>query len=144
MGGQRVDCGSRDLHLLMLFLCSCNIIWQKINYLSGLLITTSSLKAVFSGWYRKGIYTEQKHKRDSTTQGRFSLLRWGRAVTGWRPLQEGAKHGPGCQLAKRQGPQSYSLKEMNSTDNLDERGSTFFPRVSRQESSLADALTSAL
>ena len=104
MGGQRVDCGSRDLHLLMLFLCSCNITWQKRNYLSGLLITTSSLKAVFSGWYRKGIYTEQKHKRDSTTQGRFSLLRWGRAVTGWRPLQEGAKHGPGCQLAKRQGP----------------------------------------
>lgn len=51
---------------------------------------------------------------------------------------------PGCQSSRKQGPQSYSPKELNSAANLKELASGFSPGATRNEHRLAATLMSVL
>lgn len=77
----------------------------------------------FKQWFslagsRSVCQRDQKGKEESTWE-RVAHLRWRRAC--------GLRICPSQQPARKQGPQSYSQKEVHSADNMAESGSGFFP-----------------
>lgn len=79
-------------------------------------------------------------------EGNWRLLEeWRASWEAWEGIEQHveAKTSP-QQTASKQGPQSDSRKELNSTHNLQKPASGFFSRASRQETSPTDTLISAL
>ena len=75
---------------------------------------------------------DSKGERD-LMQGKFSIVK----QRGPRPGPESSlqllRAVPRLQPARKQGPKPYNHKELNPANSVNDPGSRFFPRVSRQE-----------